>query len=167
MADDDIAYGSADLGLILGSTNEDIWNEEMGKEPGLRALRVLCQCQDPSCDLTAREHVQDLFDDPAHLRAYADLLAPHDGKDHDALMKVVDEEADRQRAEMMQALGGDPEVGGVFLRLGPDGIEAVPIDEVPAEIKQAMVERVLNDPDAPEEIKAHVRSLVGGSGSVH
>lgn len=67
-----------DFGIILHSTSETIWNEEVERDHGLMAVRTACACMTSECTMSPREHVQFIFkDDEQDLRDVAAFLAPY------------------------------------------------------------------------------------------
>lgn len=79
-----------DYGLILGSTNDEIWNEEVDKFAGTRALRKALHCNGAhGCPLNARQHVQSMFGDPDILEQAAVFLEPFEGEPKDKLLMLL------------------------------------------------------------------------------
>lgn len=50
-----------DLGIVLGSTCDDIWSAEIARHDGLIALREMLTCEQGGCDASDRQHFQHFF----------------------------------------------------------------------------------------------------------
>lgn len=76
-----------DLGVVLGSTNDDIWAEMVEKSPGCRALRVHfsqpCRCDAHS----VRAHFQSFFEDMRDdiIPRIVEGMALYDGRSPDEI----------------------------------------------------------------------------------
>lgn len=130
-----------DFGLILGSTNEEIWNDEVAKTAGTRALAKAMSCSSPQCPLTRRQHLQKMFDAPGALEAAAELLAAHEHETPDELRNRLfsafepaqaDDDDELDVEGMMRV---EPQADGSTKVFMPDG-EEVPYDTLPPIMRQ-------------------------------
>ena len=142
-----------DYGLILGSTNEEIWTEEVAKSAGSRAVAKAFFCGGRTCPLSARQHVQHLFDDIDILRQCCEFLAPFEHETPERLRDRVAEDFhpiqdddDEDEADLT-ITGGmlrvEPQSDGTVRLFLPDGQEVV-FDDVPAPL-QRVIGAVLKD----------------------
>jgi hypothetical protein len=156
----DPVYGTADLGLIMGTTNDDLFNEEMTKEPGLRALAKVFACKSKTCTLTARQHLQQIVPSIDALRTSADFVKDHEDKSREELVEMMGAEG---RRKMREHLGEVLSVAEpVMMRIGPDGsAEAVPLNEAPAHIRAELKAQIEADEGLPDEIKQRVLASLG------
>lgn len=146
-----------DYGLILGSTNEDIWGEEVAKSAGTRALLKVMTCDSPQCGLSARQHAQAMFDDVETLKEACEFLAPHEHESLDALRdRLFDTFKPTGYPENPFELGGllnvETRPDGSLNIFSPEG-EEIPIDDLPAALRAAIemtVKGLIGGDDEPE-----------------
>ena len=128
-----------DYGLILGSTNEEIWTEEVAKSAGSRAVAKAFFCGGRTCPLSVRQ--------------CCEFLAPFEHETPERLRDRVAEDFhpiqdddDEDEADLT-ITGGmlrvEPQSDGTVRLFLPDGQEVV-FDDVPAPL-QRVIGAVLKD----------------------
>lgn len=138
-----------DYGLILGSTNEDIWGDEVAKSAGTRALLKVMTCDNPRCGLSARQHAQAMFDDVETLKEACDFLAPHEHESIDALRDRLFGAFTPANApgggafDPANLLRVEPQEDGSLRIFQPDG-EEMDLSDLPPE-HRAMIETVTRE----------------------
>lgn len=150
-----------DYGLLLGSTNDEIWDEEIAKTAGGRAMRkAMIPCRTKGCVKTPRRHFQDSFDDSALAAEACEVLAPHEGDTDEALIERltawgaanISRRRPKQLDDIFERLmsapggfGGGQVVHGGVVHVGPDGtIEGG--GNLPPGLK-SLIESIFSDDD--------------------
>lgn len=137
-----------DYGLILGSTNDEIWGEEAAKSAGTRALMKVMTCDNPACGMSTRLHAQAMFDNVETLKDACDFLAPFE---HESLQDL------RERLftefqpvgypdddfDVSNLLRVEPQEDGSLRLFEPSG-EEIDLSDLPPE-HRAMIEQVTRD----------------------
>lgn len=144
-----------DFGLLLGSTNDEIWNEEVDKDAGTRAVRkAFSSCKSPTCPMNVRQHFQYGFDDPERAALACKALAEHGDETPDQLMdRLIAWSQDTKPTasqpgdlgslfEQIMSRGGPGGPRMRVVRVSPDGIEGG--DGLPPQLR-AMLESIFDD----------------------
>ena len=163
-----------DYGLIIGSTNDEIWREEVAKSAGMRAVAKALICRTTRCPMTHRQHVQALFQRTDILEQACAFMAPYEAETIERLRErlltefnpdVEDDEVEVGSVTLPASgvLRVEPQADGGVKVFTPDGQE-VPMDALPEPLRLTIAAAVESlrglfgddDDDAPPPPAKHL-----------
>lgn len=105
-----------DLGIVLGSTNDDIWAAEMRRHDGLIVMMRMSEKDSVAADppASARQVFQSRMAAVPFEAAVASLttmmqeLAPHVNAPIEEIEKIIDGRVEQARARLTEKYGGAP-----------------------------------------------------------
>lgn len=107
-----------DLGIVLGSTCEEIWAAEIARHDGLIALREMLACEQAQCDANDRQHFQHFFRGADHdiMTEIMTGMSMQKGKDREAIREFFQKHYVEPMLQVKRKRGLSELLAGLFDR---------------------------------------------------